>query len=216
MGSERSERSRSLWQGERVRLRPVEPDDWATFYGWGQDDLISRMAERVAFPESREAVRRWTERVATKEPVNDRFRWVMVNDDDEAVGSINTHSCDRRVGSFSYGIVLDARWQGQGFGSEAIRLVLRYYFTELGYQKVTVHVYEFNEGSRRLHEGLGFAREGRLRREAYADGRLWDVLVYGMTREEFAAREEEKLPVFAPEEVPAAAAISGDGDSRGA
>lgn len=197
----------SIWEGSRIRLRPVEPADWEFFHRWSQDDLVSRAADEIHFPESREAVKRWTERTATKGPSNDRFRWVIVTEDDVAVGTINSHSCDRRVGSFSYGVVVAPEFRGHGFAAEAIRLVLRFFFTELGYQKVSVHVYEFNSGSSRLHEALGFVREGRLRRMAFAGGRHWDTLVYGLTREEFAAGRAGTLPTFGP--------ISAAGDEIG-
>ncbi|MGI8643788.1 MAG: GNAT family N-acetyltransferase, partial [Thermomicrobiales bacterium] len=58
---------------------------------------------------------------------------------------------------------------------------------ELRYQKVTVQVYAFNESSIALHEQLGFQREGRLRRLVYTGGQHHDVLMYGLTREEFGA-----------------------------
>lgn len=194
----------SIWRGHRVRLRPVEPEDWRWFAAWGKDDLVSRAADAIPFPESREAVRRWTERQATREPRNDRFRWVIapLGEEAEPVGTINTHSCDRRVGSFSYGVALAPGDEGHGYASEAIRLVLRYFFEELGYQKAEVHAYEFNAASRRLHERLGFVQEGRLRRMAFAGGRHWDVFAYGLLREEFAAEQAAKLPPFAAPAVP--------------
>jgi len=197
----------SLWRGHRARLRPVEPDDWPLFHAWGRDDAVSRLAESIPFPESPEAVRRWTEETATRAPHNDRFRWLILDTaaNDEPAGTINTHSADRRVGAFSYGIALTPAAQGRGLASEAIRLVLRYYFAELGYQKANVHVYDFNEPSRLLHERLGFVREGRLRRMTYTAGRHWDVLAYGITREEFDAEQADKLPAFpAPNATPSA------------
>lgn len=47
----------------------------------------------------------------------------------------------------------------RGYASDAICIVLRYYFEELRYQKCTVSVYDFNESSLRLHEWLGFQVE---------------------------------------------------------
>jgi RimJ/RimL family protein N-acetyltransferase len=169
MNRDAPEPAPSIWRGHRVRLRPVEPDDWRRFAELGRDDLVSRAAYVVGFPASQESVRRRTEQTATDEPSNDHFRWVVVPlaGDDEPVGTINTHSCDRRVGSFSYGVAVAPEAHGRGYGSEAIRLVLRYYFDELGYQKAQAHVYEFNDASRRLHERLGFRPEGRLRRMAF-------------------------------------------------
>ena len=196
-------RTTSIWWGHRVRLRPVEPEDWRRFAEMGGDDFVSRAAYVVPFPTSDAGVRRQTERTATEEPSNDHFRWAVVPLDgaDDPVGTINTHSCDRRVGAFSYGLAVASDARGRGYGSEAIRLVLRSYFDELGYQKAQAHVYEFNDASRRLHERLGFLLEGRLRRLNFTAGRHWDVLVYGLLREEFAAEQAAKLPPFAPPEI---------------
>ncbi|CAA9565903.1 MAG: SPBc2 prophage-derived uncharacterized N-acetyltransferase YokL [uncultured Thermomicrobiales bacterium] len=184
----------SIWQGFTVRLRAVEPEDWEYFHRWGGDDVVARATDAVPFPESRAATRSWTEHEANRERSNDRFRWVMVDADDSPVGTINTHSCDRLAGTLSFGLAVAPERQGEGFASEAIRLVLRYFFDELGYQKVNAHVYAFNGASQALHENLGFVQEGRLRRMHYAAGRHWDTLVYGMTREEFAAEQAGKLP----------------------
>ncbi|HEX5943871.1 MAG TPA: GNAT family protein, partial [Anaerolineales bacterium] len=63
--------------------------------------------------------------------------------------------------------------------------VLRYYFRELRYQKVTIMIYSFNERSIRLHEKLGFKLEGRLRRMVYTNGTFYDELFFGMIIEEF-------------------------------
>jgi hypothetical protein len=48
-------------------------------------------------------------------------------------------------------------------------------------------VYSFNDASIRLHESLGFQREGRWRRMGYSEGQYFDHLFYGLTVEEFAA-----------------------------
>jgi len=64
---------------------------------------------------------------------------------------------------------------------------MRYYFQELRYQKVTVHIYSFAEPSVKLHESLGFQLEGRIRRAVFTNGQYFDELIYGLTKEEFAA-----------------------------
>ena len=178
---------RRVWQGKLVRLRAVRESDWEIFDAWDQDDELGRSGSWIPFPRTPEATRRWTEETAAAEPVNDGFRWIIERRDGTPVGTILTHTCDRRVGSFGYGVALArAHWR-HGYASEAIRLVLRYFFEELRYQKVTVQVYAFNEGSIALHERLGFQQEGRLRRLVFTGGEHHDLLVYGMTVEEFHA-----------------------------
>ena len=50
-------------------------------------------------------------------------------------------------------------------------------------------VYSFNQPSQKLHESLGFTLEGRLRRMIYTNGEFHDLLMYGITKEEFEAQE---------------------------
>lgn len=181
------ESSTSIWQGRLVRLRGIEPDDWETYSAWNLDDHQARNLDAVPFPQSREAVKRWAEQEAIRHPENDRYRFVIENRAGEAVGDITTHDCDRRTGTLAYGLNILPDHRRRGYASEAILLVLRYFFRELRYQKATVGVFAFNEPSIRLHERLGFQQEGRLRRMTFGQGRFSDLLMFGITAEEFAA-----------------------------
>jgi RimJ/RimL family protein N-acetyltransferase len=176
-----------LWKGERVRLRGVEPDDAETFFAWNRDSEMARRVDFPWLPLSLTAVQAWAAQAAER-PEDHTFTFVIENEEGDFVGTLNTHHCDPRVGTFSYGVAIRRSYRRRGYASEAILLALRYYFQELRYQKVTVQIYENNPGSVKLHESLGFTREGRLRRAAFTAGEYLDVFVYGMTVEEFRAR----------------------------
>ncbi len=179
----------NLFTGQHVRLRAVEPSDWEAFDEWNDDTQAAREAYFIPFPRGRDAQQRWTAERALDVPKDDAFRFIIARIEDNApVGTLNTHTCDARNGTFMYGLAIGSRHRRKGYAAEAIRLVLRYYFEELRYQKVTVEVYAFNEASIRLHERQGFTLEGRLRRMVYTGGSYHDVLLFGLTAEEFAAR----------------------------
>lgn len=185
----------SIWQGQLVRLRAVEPTDWEVYYHWNFDDEQARAVYVVPFPQSREAVRRWCEREATQPADGDNFRFAIARlDDDTVVGDVSVHGADPRVGTFAYGINIKQGERRKGYASEAILLLLRYFFQERRYQKVTIGIYSFNEASIRLHEHLGFKREGCLRRLVYTRGSYYDQLMYGLTVEEFRARHPVTPP----------------------
>jgi RimJ/RimL family protein N-acetyltransferase len=177
----------NYWQGERIRLRAVEPSDAATFYEWNQDAERARCLDFLWPPQSLAAVEAWTAEQSVKGLESDRYFWVIETLDGRPVGSIDTHDCDARSGTFSYGIAVASEHRRRGYAVEAIRLVLRYYFEELRYQKCTVSVHSFNEASARLHERLGFVLEGIHRRMGFSEGKPYDIRWYGMTAEEFAA-----------------------------
>jgi len=185
----RDEITASIWQTERVRLRAIEPGDWEVFFRWNQDDEMARALDRVWFPQSQEAVRRWAEEAALRRPDGDAFHWAIEDREGTVVGAISTHDCDRRNGTFAYGLNVLPEHRRRRFASDAIEVILRFFFRELGYQKVTVQVHAFNQASIRLHECLGFQQEGRLRRVVFTRGRHFDSLVFGLTAEEYNGRD---------------------------
>jgi RimJ/RimL family protein N-acetyltransferase len=185
---ETSNREELAWHGPRVRLRAFEASDWAAYANWDDDADQARNLDAIHFPRSDENTQRWAEELASRPRDGDNMHFVIEDERGEVVGNLNTHRCDARVGTFSYGISIRRDRRGKGYAKEAILLVLRHYFDELRYQKVTVGVYAFNEPSIRLHEKLGFRLEGRLRRMTFTRGEHFDELLYGLTVEEFAER----------------------------
>lgn len=180
------------WEGKRIRLRGIEADDMEAHYVLDQEDDISRFQWVMNPPVSRAATRTWIESASTARPDGDEFTAQMETlVDGSLVGGIATHHCDRRSGVFSYGLHVEERHRGKGFASEAICLILRYFFQELRYQKCNVEAMEINPGSQRLHESLGFELEGRRRRVVFTSGRHSDLLDYGITAEEFRERHPE-------------------------
>jgi RimJ/RimL family protein N-acetyltransferase len=181
----------NFWQGQKVRLRSIELEDWPTFYDWNTDTEVAQYSSAVPFPISTEAFKKWAAEAAMAGPKNDTFRWVIENLDGGLVGTIHTHNCIPRWGTFQYGVAIQRKHWRKGYAVEAILLVLGYYFRELRYQKATVDIYAFNEASLKLHERLGFKHEGRLRRMIYTDGAYHDKLILGMTAEEFEGSQKQ-------------------------
>lgn len=183
-----SESSPSIWEGTVVRLRAVEPHDWPLFYKDGADTEAQRAYGAVRFPASSESGRKWAERESLAHPEDGSWRFAVETIvGGELVGSISTHRVDRRNGTFSYGLGVFGEHRRKGYAADAILVVLRYYFTELRFQKVFADVYDFNESSLNLHRKLGFIEEGRLRRMLFTQGRYHDMFLFGMTAEEFFA-----------------------------
>ncbi|MFI6320075.1 GNAT family N-acetyltransferase [Nonomuraea sp. NPDC050556] len=176
----------SAWVGERVRLRGVEPGDWVAFAGFDEFSDDVRNSWFLPPPRSAEAAKRWAAELAVQDPGFDEFRLVIaVKEDGAAAGMINTQNIDTRSGTFSYGIGVGRPYQGKGLAREAVVLTLRYMFAERRFQKCDITVYGSNAASLALHERLGFVVEGRKRRSHYAAGRFEDVVLLGMTIEEF-------------------------------
>ena len=174
----------SVFRGEFVRLRAITPADWERFHADSEDTEMQRFSDMIRLPRSPEAARRWTEEKSQVAEGDDRIL-AIENREGELVGSMSVFQCNRRNGTFHYGLGIFREFCRRAYASDVIRLLLRFYFDELHYQKVNAGVYDFNEISIKLHEKLGFRPEGRIRRAYFTNGSYHDELLYGMTAEEF-------------------------------
>lgn len=89
------------------------------------------------------------------------------------------------------GIDIVKAYQGQGFGSEAIRWVLQWAFQTAGLHRVGVRAFGYNEGAVRLYERLGFTKEGVSREYLWYDAKWWDDIQFGMLEWEWRRMQEK-------------------------
>ncbi len=173
-----------FWENGRIKLRAVEPDDAVFFFELQRDSERSRLLDYLPPPSSLAAHETWARERSRQGLEHDAFQWV-IEVAGEPVGSIVTHTCNPRNGTFSYALDVSRKHQRRGYAAEAVTLVLRYYFGELRYQKVHVGVYSDNEASIALHRSLKFEHEGTQRRMVFQRGRYLDLWLFGLTADAF-------------------------------
>ncbi|MFE6664823.1 GNAT family N-acetyltransferase [Streptomyces sp. NPDC057697] len=175
----------SFWKGQRIRLRGIEPDDWAAFMRFAEDE--EGLGDLLNPPRSAAGHRAWAQEQATAGPDGDRCRLVIeAADTGEAVGAVGVSHADPRSGWFEYGITIGADHRRNGYASEAVLLLLRFMFAERRFHRCQARILAYNEASLTLHRRLGFVEEGRLRDHAYVAGRHQDLVMVGMLADEFA------------------------------
>ena len=77
-------------------------------------------------------------------------------------------------------LAVEPAFRGQGIADEAARLLQQHLFRDLGYHRLQLEIYGFNDRAQRHAERAGFVREG-VRRDAYwRHGRWTDGVVYGL------------------------------------
>lgn len=75
-------------------------------------------------------------------------------------------------------------WNG-GYGTEAMRLLLDYAFNHRNLRRIEALVLDDNIGSQKMHEKLGYKRDGLLRESVYKDGRYKSQIVYSLLKYEY-------------------------------
>ena len=110
---------------------------------------------------------------------------IVENETGQLVGSINLFRIFRGpLQSSMIGYVVDKKYNGRGYATEAIRLAVDYAFRELGLHRVEAGVMPHNAPSIRALEKAGFEREGLARKNVKINGRWQDHVVMAIINPE--------------------------------
>lgn len=185
----------SFWIGEKVKLRAFEASDGVyNFESWNNSETLKFRAF-PKLPASQCVTSYFAQKDSETGPIATDFHFIIENLDGEIVGDIGTSECDPRFGTFIVGYEIKKEFRRKGYATEAILLVLRYYFFALRYNKVCTSVYSFNDPSNKLLEKMGFDKEGTQKEMVFLNGQYFDINLYGLTYRKFVNLYGDKYTI---------------------
>lgn len=69
---------------------------------------------------------------------------------------------------------------GQGYGQEALTLLLDYAFLELNLHRLSLRVFSFNDRAVKLYKSLGFQHEGTCKEAIFRNGTWHDIELFAL------------------------------------
>ncbi len=181
-----------FWQDGLVRLRGIEEKDWEVHYYNRFDSEGRRLLNyKVELPPTEKEAKDMVENFKDFNYDSGRIMFTIENLEGEIVGGINLNSIDERNGTFSIGMQIDRDHRGKGYGTDAMKIVLRYAFNERRLNKYCGSVLENNTASEKMLKKLGCTQEGIRRQMVYTRGKFMDEILFGLTSEEFGEREKQ-------------------------
>lgn len=170
-------------------MRAIALDDWESCYVSGHDTSARRFLEcAIELPPTISGAKKFTEENTDFSSTNNRIMFTIENLNGESVGGINLNSIDERNGTFSIGIVIDNAYRGKGYGTRAVHVLLKYAFFERRLNKFNDYVLEGNEASAAMLRKVGCLQEGVRRQVFYTNGRYYDSILFGLTKDEYVER----------------------------
>ncbi len=178
-------------RGERVYLRPLEPDDADLVSGWYADDRVRRL---IGDPPMSHARRRQRYEAATSGDGDTTYRFIICTlDDDVPVGRLDLFDIDRTNGHCAFGIAIgDPALWGRGLGTDAVNAVVDFAFGELRMERVWLDTDADNLRAQAAYRKAGFIVEGRLRHVWFQDGNHIDDIRMALLRDEWLALPRPK------------------------
>jgi RimJ/RimL family protein N-acetyltransferase len=168
--------------GEKIYLRPIEEADAATCYPWFSDPEVRAHLGVRAFPNNEQGSRDWIRKVDGR---SHQMFALITRAEGAYVGNCDIFKVNLADRNAELAIAIGRKeYWGKGLGREAMRLLCHHAFRTLNLHRVFLRVYATNERAVRCYASVGFKPEGRLREDAYIDGRYVDTIFMGLLRGE--------------------------------
>ena len=189
MGSnERGERviGDNILIGEKVKLVSFEADrDSKLFTAWRNNSEYLRLMDGdICRQYSIEKMKKWIE----EGELSDKFAFFIIKtkEDDKVIGEIGLSDFQGKHINAFVGISIGEpeNW-GKGYGTDAMKAILRYGFCMLNLNHISLTVFEYNPRGVRSYEKAGFKLEGVQRQFLNRDGRRWDMYRMGILKSEW-------------------------------
>ncbi|MDB2369272.1 GNAT family N-acetyltransferase [Octadecabacter sp.] len=110
----------------------------------------------------------------------------IIEHDGNLAGAVRLHSVDMHDQRCNLAIgLLDPAFLGRGIGSRAMELIVNHAFGELGLNRITVRVLDYNTRAIAAYTKLGFVVEGRERQAARVGDVYHDDIIMGLLASEW-------------------------------
>jgi len=179
-----------LFEGKDIRFGPIDFEkDPEIESKWTHDASFLRLYDpEPARPMSAAIVKKRYEKLEKDMEDDKDFYHFMIRarEDDRLMGKAMIHRIEWTNGNCAIRLGIgspdDRR---KGFGAQAAHMLLRFAFSELNMFRVSAYIPEYNEGGLALAKKFGFVEEVRRRKSMERDARRWDLIVFGLLKDEW-------------------------------
>ena len=143
-------------QGQRIYLKPLTFEDALLLRGWGSHDSDLFIDYNLADMSNTE-LHFW---YLSKKKGRKKSYFAIYTYENQFVGYLGLKDMNLFKKTAFLGIVLDPNEMNQGFGTEAIHLLMDYFFNSLKMKKMRLDVNLFNTRAIHTYEKIGFITLG--------------------------------------------------------
>jgi RimJ/RimL family protein N-acetyltransferase len=184
--------SESLFEAEHVCLAPIdhEKDAEVEARWWNDSEYLCLLNQDRVRPLSPAQLKKKYGVIEKEadEGKNLFYFTIRMRLDDRLIGFAKLYWIEwsNGAGLIQLGIG-DPADRNHGYGSETLRMLLRYAFAELNLYHLTAFIPEYNQVALHIFSKARFIEEVRRRHALNRCGRYWDLLHFGILRQEWEA-----------------------------
>ena len=179
-------------QSDRLVLRPYKMEDAQDIYDhWASDDAVTRTLTFKTHPHvdvTRRILMEWINSYQSGQS----YHW-GIERNGELIGDIALMKWSDKQLDGEIGYCLSKKHWGQGIMTEALKRVLLFLFTELGFRRIVLKHDAQNPASGRVMQKAGLLMEGCERQALQRkNGEYGDIILYAALRDEWLKKQEDQ------------------------
>ncbi len=182
-----AEYAESALRGELTYLRPVTDADIEILAEWWAEPATAVFQSGVIRPRPEQPIREMFRAWSGNESGSAVAFSVVRRSDNALLGHVALWGAELPACSATLGVIMGPQARGQGLGSDAVTVLLRYGFDEMGLRRIQLGVYSFNTRALAAYTKLGFVEEGRRREVALHAGAWYDEVLMALLASGYAA-----------------------------
>lgn len=178
---------------KRLILRPPKKSDWKDILEGVNDLDVAKNLLKVSYPYKKKDAKSFindTLKEWRKKEQKDYTFFIELKSEKKVIGSTGIHSVKKENGTATTGSWINKKYWKKGYITEAKIPILDFAFNKLNLRRLETEAFEENKASNNMSKKLGYVYEGKKRKgaKAKADGKIHDVSIYGLLKEEWKRR----------------------------
>ena len=168
---------------KKIKLVKVERENIEQLRKWRNDPELRKYFREYRLINKENQIK-WFEKVVLNDSTSYNFE-IRDKISNKLIGHCGLHYINWIMRTGEFGIYIgDNDYRSGGFGSDALRTLIKYGFEDLNLNRIWCEVYD-NNAALEVYKHIGFVYEGKMRENYYNEGKYWDSHILGMLRKEY-------------------------------
>lgn len=175
-----------MYYGKKVKLREYKREDIPLACKYMNDNETKRLlANTIPYPLILEQEEKWFEsRIHSKDSYDFAIEDLETG---RYIGGCGINGINWLSRIATIGIFIgDKNFWGKGYGTDAVKTLVKFIFEQMNMNKIKLNVFSFNERAKGCYEKCGFKVEGHLKQELFRDGKYYDEFTMAIFFEDWS------------------------------